>query len=82
MAVWLDDLSCGRIRSGDLQSLVDDYSVQRTYDEATQVMKAVTNAGVDLDNVFEDLEDEGIQKFAGSWDELTKSIRADLKDKK
>ena len=27
VAVWLDDLSRDRIRSGDLQSLVDDYSV-------------------------------------------------------
>jgi transaldolase len=27
VAVWLDDLSHDRIRSGDLQSLADDYSV-------------------------------------------------------
>jgi transaldolase len=27
VAVWLDDLSQDRIRSGNLQSLVDDYSV-------------------------------------------------------
>ena len=27
VAVWLDDLSRDRIHSGDLQSLVDDYSV-------------------------------------------------------
>jgi transaldolase len=56
--------------------------IQRTYDEAAQVMKAVADAGVDLDEVFEVLEDEGIQKFTGSWDELTKSVRSELKDKK
>ena len=56
--------------------------IQRTYDEAAQVMKAVTNAGVDLDDAFAVLEDEGIQKFAGSWDELTQSVRSELKDKK
>jgi transaldolase len=56
--------------------------IQRTYDEAAQVMKAVAEAGVDLDDVFEVLEDEGVQKFADSWDELTESVRSELEDKK
>jgi transaldolase len=44
-------------------------------------MKAVADAGVDLDDVFEALEDEGVQKFADSWDELTESVRSELEDK-
>jgi transaldolase len=28
------------------------------------------------------LEDEGIQKFTDSWDELTESVRSELEDKK
>ncbi len=56
--------------------------IQKTYDEAAQVMKAVTDAGVDLDDVFKALEDEGIQKFVDSWDELTESVRSELEDKK
>jgi transaldolase len=56
--------------------------VTQAYDEAAQVMKAVTDAGVDLDDVFAVLEDEGVQKFADSWDELTESVRSELKDKK
>ncbi len=55
--------------------------MQETYDEAARVMKAVADAGVDLDDVFKVLEDEGIQKFVDSWDELTESVRAELKDK-
>jgi hypothetical protein len=55
--------------------------IQRTYDEAAQVMRAVADAGVDLDDVFQVLEDEGIQKFADSWDELTQSVRSELEDK-
>jgi transaldolase len=55
--------------------------IQKTYDQAAQEMKAVTDAGVDLDNVFEVLEDEGIQKFADSWDDLTDSVRTELEDK-
>jgi transaldolase len=42
----------------------------------------VADAGVDLDDVFEVLEDEGIAKFADSWDELTQSVRSELEDKK
>jgi transaldolase len=56
--------------------------IQTTYDEAAKVMKAVADAGVDLDDAFGVLEDEGIQKFVDSWDELTKSVRSELEDKK
>jgi transaldolase len=56
--------------------------VQKAYDDATAVMKAVADAGVDLDDVFRVLEDEGVQKFVDSWDELTESVRKELEDKK
>ncbi len=56
--------------------------IPRTYGDAAQVMKAVADAGVDLDDVFQVLEDEGIAKFADSWDELTESVRSELEDKK
>jgi transaldolase len=56
--------------------------VQKAYDDAAGVMKAVADAGVDLDDVFRVLEDEGVQKFVDSWDELTESIRSELEDKK
>jgi transaldolase len=56
--------------------------IQASYDEAAQVMRAVADAGVDLDDVFRVLEDEGVQKFTGSWDELTESVRSELEDKK
>jgi transaldolase len=56
--------------------------IQQTYAEAAAVMKAVADAGVDLDEVFTAIEDEGIQKFVDSWNELTASVRAELEDKK
>jgi transaldolase len=56
--------------------------VEQAYDEAARVMKSVADAGVDLDDVFAVLEDEGIGKFAESWDELTESVRSELEDKK
>src|SRR4051812_37613993 len=56
--------------------------VQKAYDDATSVLKAVADAGVDLDDVFRVLEDEGVQKFVDSWDELTSSIEKELQDKR
>ena len=55
--------------------------VQKTYDEAASTMQAIADAGVDLDDVFRVLEDEGVQKFVDSWDELTESVRTQLEDK-
>ena len=45
-------------------------------------MKAVAEAGIDLADVFGVLEDEGVQKFTDSWDELTESVRSELENKK
>src|SRR3954447_3735683 len=56
--------------------------VQKSYDEAAATMRAIADAGVDLDEVFRVLEDEGVQKFVDSWDELTESVRTQLEDKK
>jgi transaldolase len=56
--------------------------VQKSYDEAASVMKAVADAGVDLDDVFKVLEVEGVQKFVDSWNELTESVRSELEKQK
>ena len=55
--------------------------VQESYADAAAVMKAVADAGVDLDDVFRVLEEEAVQKFVDSWDELTDSVRTELEDK-
>jgi transaldolase len=56
--------------------------VQKAYDDAAAVMKSVADAGVDLDDVFRVLEEEGVQKFVDAWDGLTDSVRSELEDKK
>ena len=33
---------------------------------------------MNLDDVFRVLEEEGVQKFVDSWDELTESVRTEL----
>jgi transaldolase len=52
--------------------------VQKSYDDAAAVMKAVADAGVDLDDVFRVLEEEAVQKFVDAWDELTASVGSEL----
>jgi transaldolase len=56
--------------------------VQKSYDDAAAVMQAIADAGVDLDDVFRVLEEEGVQKFVDSWDELTESVRTELEAKR
>ncbi|MDP9391538.1 MAG: transaldolase [Actinomycetota bacterium] len=56
--------------------------VQKAYDEAASVMRSIAEAGIDLDDVFRVLEEEAVQKFVDSWDELTASVRAELENKK
>jgi transaldolase len=55
--------------------------VQKSYDDAAAVMRAIGDAGIDLDDVFKVLEEEAVQKFVDSWDELTASVRSELEDK-
>jgi transaldolase len=55
--------------------------VPKTYDDAAATMRAVADAGIDLDDVFRVLEDEGVQKFVDSWDQLTESVRTELEKK-
>jgi transaldolase len=56
--------------------------IEKSYDEAAAHMQALRDAGVDLDDVFRVLEEEGVQKFVDSWDELTESVRTQLEDKR
>jgi transaldolase len=56
--------------------------VQKSYDEAAGVMRAVADAGVDLDDVFRVLEEEAVQKFVDAWDELTASVGSELEKQK
>ncbi len=56
--------------------------VTETYADAAAVMQSVSDAGIDLVDVFRVLEEEGVQKFSDAWDELTTSVQEQLQDKK
>ncbi len=47
--------------------------------EAQGVLDEIEAAGVDLADVYELLESEGVEKFVASWDELVESVREAMK---
>ena len=53
-------------------------SVTGTYQESNDVLDAVAEQGVSYQEVVEQLETEGIDKFVASWEELTETVRTAL----
>jgi transaldolase len=58
---------------------IDGDTVRGTYEDAQAVLDAVAKVGVSYDDVVQILEDEGVEKFAKSWDDLLSSTEAVLK---
>jgi transaldolase len=53
-------------------------TVHGTYDEARKVFGDLEALGIGYDDVVKVLEDEGVAKFAVSWNELLETIRTEL----
>jgi transaldolase len=47
-------------------------------DDAQRVFDALTEAGIDVPDVFRVLEREGVEKFTASWNDLTNTVRQQL----
>ena len=52
--------------------------VTGTGDEAAQVYADLSAAGIDVDDVFLTLENEGVEKFEKSWSELLETVSGQL----
>lgn len=50
-------------------------NIRKDTDDARSLMKQLTEAGIDYDDVSKTLEDEGVKKFADSFEELLDGIR-------
>ena len=63
---------------------VDDEGFLTEYDEWDENLAKVlaTNIGIDLTDVFLALENEGVEKFEKSWQELLDATQGQLDDKK
>lgn len=53
-------------------------SITANYANAGNVIAQLAQLGVDLDDVFNKLETEGVEKFIKSWDELVGSVQTAL----
>lgn len=62
----------------DLDGVTDTLSGRG--DDAEATMRAIADAGIDLDDVFAVLEAEGVRKFVDSWRELLDSIDGRLRE--
>ncbi|ARH90668.1 MULTISPECIES: transaldolase [Streptomyces] len=54
-------------------------TVRGTYDGAKADLDAIARLGISYDDVVQLLEDEGVEKFEASWNDLLKSTEAELK---
>jgi transaldolase len=53
-------------------------TVHGTYDASREVFADLEKLGISYDDVVQVLEDEGVEKFAVSWNELLETIRTEL----
>ncbi|MFH8577959.1 transaldolase [Streptomyces zaomyceticus] len=58
--------------------VVDGDAVRGTYDQSRAELAAVEKLGIAYDDVVQLLEDEGVEKFEASWNDLLKSTEAEL----
>jgi Transaldolase len=54
-------------------------TVRGNYEAAEAVMRELERVGVDYDDVVKVLEDEGVEKFEASWNELLETVAAELR---
>jgi len=54
-------------------------SIRDTYGEAHQVLEELATLGIDYADVVQVLEDEGVEKFDASWDELAGKLAVSLR---
>ncbi|MFJ9177736.1 transaldolase [Streptomyces sp. NPDC102360] len=54
-------------------------TIAGTYDQSRKEIEAVEKLGISYDEVVQLLEDEGVEKFEASWNDLLKSTEAELK---
>jgi transaldolase len=53
-------------------------TVSGTYDEANKLLDAVAAQGIAYTDVVEQLEEEGLDKFVASWNQLLGTVQAAL----
>jgi transaldolase len=57
---------------------IDGDQVTTNYDDAQQVLDRLEKIGISYDDVVQVVEDEGVDKFEKSWQELLDTVRTEL----
>jgi transaldolase len=58
--------------------VIRDNTIEGTYAQASSVFSSLEAIGVDLTDVFQFLETEGVEKFEQAWSELVESVGQEL----
>ena len=53
-------------------------TISGSYEDAARLLGELKAAGIDFDDVTDQLEREGLAKFEASWAELTATVAAEL----
>lgn len=56
--------------------VVEGDTVRGTADDSRATLEALRSEGIDLDEVFTLLEQQGVEKFVTAWDDLVATVRA------
>ncbi|MQA03148.1 MAG: transaldolase [Streptosporangiales bacterium] len=59
---------------------IEGDSVRGSYDAAKKVLEDLKNAGISYDDVVRVLEDEGVEKFETSWNDLIGAVSSELQN--
>jgi len=68
----------GTLRAVADHAVITGDTIHGTYDAAREYFRQLAAAGVDFDDVTQTLEDEGVDKFAVSWNQLLDSIKSEM----
>ncbi len=63
--------------TGD-EGVFEGDTISNSYTESEEVLAAVAQLGIDIDEVTAKLEAEGVEKFIASWDSLLGTVKAAL----
>ncbi|MDZ7577580.1 MAG: transaldolase [Candidatus Nanopelagicales bacterium] len=61
--------------------VVQGDTIQPYLDDAAEVFEALAGVGIDMDEVFTELEDEGVDKFIVAWNDLLDSLESVLESR-
>jgi transaldolase len=55
-------------------------TIHGTYDQARKLFEQLAAVGVSYDDVVQVLEDEGVDKFGVSWNQLLETVKTEMAD--